>query len=49
MHRLEQRINGAVLDAIRAARYEGQSASHIGLLDQMGAGSRIGELARRIS
>jgi DNA-binding MarR family transcriptional regulator len=48
MHRLEQSINLAVLNAIRAAGYEGLSPSHIGFLDQMGAGCRMGELARRL-
>jgi DNA-binding MarR family transcriptional regulator len=48
MHRLEQRINAAVLDALRAAGYDGLTPSHIGFLDQMGAGCRMGELARRL-
>jgi DNA-binding MarR family transcriptional regulator len=48
MHRLERRINAAVLDALRTAGYQGLGPSHIGFLDQMGAGCRMGELARRL-
>ena len=48
MHRLEQRLNAAVLDALRAAGYRGLSPSHIGFLDQMGVGCRMGELAARL-
>lgn len=46
MHRLEQRVNMAVLDAVREAGYE--RPSHIAFLDQMGAGCRMGELATRL-
>lgn len=49
MHRLEQRVNSAVLEAVRGAGFERVGASHIGFLDQMGGGCRIGELARRLS
>src|SRR5919108_2976877 len=48
MHRLEQRINAAVLDALHDAGYDGLTPSHDGFLDQMGAGCRMGELARRL-
>ena len=49
MHRLEQRVNSAVLDAVRLAGYDRLGPSHIAFLDQMGAGCRMGELARRLS
>ena len=49
MHRLEQRVNTAVLNAVRAAGYERLGPSHIAFLDQMGAGCRMGELANRLS
>jgi DNA-binding MarR family transcriptional regulator len=49
MHRLEQRVNTAVLDAVREAGYERLGPSHIAFLDQMGSGCRMGELANRLS
>jgi DNA-binding MarR family transcriptional regulator len=49
MHRLELRVNTAVLDAVREAGYERLGPSHIAFLDQMGAGCRMGELAARLS
>jgi len=49
MHRLEQRVNAAVLDAVREAGYVRLGPSHIAFLDQMGAGCRMGELATRLS
>ena len=48
-HRLEQRVNLAVLDAVHEAGYERLGPSHIGFLDQMGAGCRMGELANRLN
>jgi DNA-binding MarR family transcriptional regulator len=49
MHRLEQRVNSAVLEAVRGAGFERVGAAHVGFLDQMGSGCRVGELARRLS
>jgi DNA-binding MarR family transcriptional regulator len=49
MHRLAQRVNSAVLEAVRGAGFERVGAAHIGFLDQMGSGCRVGELARRLS
>lgn len=49
MHRLEQRVNTAVLEAVREAGYERLGPSHIAFLDQMGAGCRMGALATRLS
>jgi DNA-binding MarR family transcriptional regulator len=49
MHRLEQRVNAAVLDAVRDAGFKRVGRSHIAFLDQMGSGCRIGELARRMT
>lgn len=49
MHRLEQLVNAAVLVAVREAGYTGLGPSHIAFLDQMGAGCRMGELARRLN
>jgi DNA-binding MarR family transcriptional regulator len=49
MHRLEQRVNAAVVDAVRGAGFERLGPSHIAFLDQMGSGCRMGELARRLT
>lgn len=49
MHRLEQRVNTAVLEAVREAGYERLGPSHIAFLDQMGAGCRMRALATRLS
>jgi DNA-binding MarR family transcriptional regulator len=48
-HRLEQRVNLAVLEAVHEAGYEQLGPSHIAFLDQMGAGCRMGELANRLN
>ena len=49
MHRLELRVNAAVLEAVRGEGFERLGPSHIAFLDQMGVGCRMGELARRLS
>lgn len=48
MHRLEQRVNTAALEAVRAEGFERLGPSHIAFFDQMGPGCRMGELARRL-
>jgi len=48
MHRLEQRVNTAVLDAVREAGYKRLGPSHMAFLDQMGGGCRMGALANRL-
>jgi DNA-binding MarR family transcriptional regulator len=49
MHRLELEVNQAVLARLRRQGFEGIRASQVAFVDQMGAGCRMSELARRLN